>query len=159
MRTVQPHRRSSSLPLVLVGRVAHREQSERCDGWGCFRKQVFSHLYVLPPPGASRHPRASFARLDRASGRDKKRGANATKQSTHPVAPWIASHALATTASNFVSLLPRIDSRCMVIEYNYSRRGGLYPMANSMAPWLHAMPGRRRRRADKGNAIGRADRQ
>jgi len=47
-------RQSSSLPLV--GRVAHREQSERCDGWGCFRKQVFSHLYALPPPGASRHP-------------------------------------------------------------------------------------------------------
>src|SRR5690349_3518113 len=45
------------IPPTFVGRVAHREQRERCDGWGLFHAGS-------TPPGASRHPRASFARLD-----------------------------------------------------------------------------------------------
>jgi hypothetical protein len=49
LRTLQPHRGSSSLPLV--GRVAHRERSERCAGWGCFRKrEPLQGIHHLPPP-------------------------------------------------------------------------------------------------------------
>ena len=45
------------LSLPLVGRVAHRERSERCDGRGAAStKGFFAHCRALPPPGASRHP-------------------------------------------------------------------------------------------------------
>ena len=124
-------RQSSSLPLV--GRVAHREQSERCDGWGCFRKQGILAFVCAAPTRRFAPPSPQVGGISREAR---------TRRSNPLFAllPWIASRALAMTASNLVSLLPRIDSRCMVIEYNYSTRAPLSHVANSTAPWLHAMP-------------------
>ena len=50
--TVQPRRRSSSLPLV--GRVAHPEQSEGCDGWGLFPHRDISRIDMRCPHPALR---------------------------------------------------------------------------------------------------------
>ena len=41
----------------------------------------------LPPPGASRHPRASFARLDPTRGRDKKELPGSTSNFKQPDSP------------------------------------------------------------------------
>jgi hypothetical protein len=57
------------VPPTFVGRVAHRERRERCDGWGCFiRERSYPH------PALRATLRASFARLDPTEdgGRDKK---------------------------------------------------------------------------------------
>src|SRR4029079_19154534 len=38
-------------PTVVVGRVAHRERSERCDGWGLVPQvRYFAHSHALPHP-------------------------------------------------------------------------------------------------------------
>jgi hypothetical protein len=58
-------------PSHLWGGKAHRERSERLPGGGASASGVLAHGNELPPSGASRHPRASFARLDPTSGRDK----------------------------------------------------------------------------------------
>jgi hypothetical protein len=57
-----------SLPCEAVGRVAHRERSERCVGWGCFREFPMSTAIALnrPPP----RPPADPPHASR--GRDKK---------------------------------------------------------------------------------------
>jgi hypothetical protein len=56
LRTVQPHRRSSSLPLA--GRVA------RSAGWGYLRTHETAPPVTSFAPLTMCHPRASFARLD-----------------------------------------------------------------------------------------------
>src|SRR5450631_1572367 len=58
-------------PRVAVGRVAHRERSERCDGWGVLRRiQPPDHLLRHPPPDrpSAGHPPHRFA----GGGRSKR---------------------------------------------------------------------------------------
>src|SRR5690349_10123282 len=51
---LRPVRSALSHPSHLWGGRAHRERSERCDGWGV------SSVRELPPPGASRHPKSEL---------------------------------------------------------------------------------------------------
>src|SRR5450631_4015149 len=51
MRVVLCDERLRLFSFPLVGRVAHRERSERCDGWGAAcAKWLFAHCRALPPP-------------------------------------------------------------------------------------------------------------
>jgi len=77
LRTVQRHRGSYPSSREAVGRVAHRERSERCGGWGWFTDSNVGRDYTMdePPPGASRHP-------PHKRGRDRKELAM-TSQAVH----------------------------------------------------------------------------
>jgi len=101
MRTVKRHQRSSSLPLALAGRVAHRERSEGCDGWGLVpQARYFAHSFAPPP-----HPALRATLPTKVGGTRKtdhhceERTRRGKSSSSFGVsARWIASLPLAMTA-------------------------------------------------------------
>jgi hypothetical protein len=94
--TIQPHRRSSSLPRLRWG----RDERSSLLAWREAPGGVNSRTDEIAPHPSHRSRRSRCATLPTKVGGTRKSGANATKQCRFLIwwAPWIASLALAMTA-------------------------------------------------------------